>query len=422
MTLKEAVTMVMKHSNGVSTLAFCIMSNSRKSRLLALQLLTTVCQASFDGNEMVLEAMTSLQLAYGESVRFKFMVSMLKTETRNSADFKFAVLVLINTIILRTRDLNQKVRLQCEFKKAGLNISKLEEELFEKTMPGNDGIWKEISKWKERYLNVENIMSESQKMVSQIKVLKNEVKHLHEVNEKLETQKRSLMRAEIKKLDMTEISESYCTEIKSPHQYSVDIIECGHPDNDKILIDVPTLFSSKKNLQAVPKLPHPVTVDNSPQEKYCLSSNYAKSDNTLKVTKNIHPVPIFNYNTSLEKKPTYQFTTPSTQCFDNVNRSSVMTGVNNGSCFKTTGITGTYEYGRNAALSKCIRDSERQSIVSNSSDVRFISKRSFSLYLHSPSSCQDDINVQEELIRPVFKTSFLRDNYENKRFIKSNHH
>ncbi|XP_022244629.1 uncharacterized protein LOC111086361 [Limulus polyphemus] len=246
--LKEAVTMVMKHSNGLSTLAFCITSNCRKSRLLALQLLTTVCQASFDGNERVLEAMTSVKLAYGESVRFKFMMSMLKSGTRNSTDFKCAVLVLINTILLRTHDLDQKVRLQCEFKEAGLNILKLEEELFEKTTPTNDSFWKEISKWKERYVNIQEIMSESQQMASQIKALKNEVEHLHKMNKKLEAQKRSLMHAEIKKLETTEMNESYYKEIKSPHQYPVDIIGSGHPNNDEIIINVPTVFSSKKKL------------------------------------------------------------------------------------------------------------------------------------------------------------------------------
>ena len=60
-------------SSGLFTVAVCVMSNFSKSRVLALQLLTKMCQYP-QGHKQVSDAVSMLRLRFGEPVRFKFLI------------------------------------------------------------------------------------------------------------------------------------------------------------------------------------------------------------------------------------------------------------------------------------------------------------------------------------------------------------
>ncbi|GBM50115.1 hypothetical protein AVEN_10185-1, partial [Araneus ventricosus] len=80
-----AVEKISYHKTGLSTIASCITSSHMKSRIVAIELLTVVCRAPEFGNSRVLEAMTTIRILFGESVRFKFLVSVLNSNITSSS-------------------------------------------------------------------------------------------------------------------------------------------------------------------------------------------------------------------------------------------------------------------------------------------------------------------------------------------------
>ncbi|XP_022258865.1 uncharacterized protein LOC111089904 isoform X2 [Limulus polyphemus] len=96
MTLRshKSIISIAQHHSGLSVLASCIMSTFTKSRVVALEILTKVCEVFPDGYKKTLEAMSSVKLIFGESVRFKFLVSMLMGSGKSAQGFEVRVVHL----------------------------------------------------------------------------------------------------------------------------------------------------------------------------------------------------------------------------------------------------------------------------------------------------------------------------------------
>ncbi|XP_022253796.1 uncharacterized protein LOC106469548, partial [Limulus polyphemus] len=261
--LHKAVISITEHYSGLSILASCIMSNFTKSRVVALEILGKVCDVCPEGYIKILEAMSSVKLIFGESVRFKFLVSMLMGSGKTAQGFERVTLQFLNTLLNRCPRPAERVRLQCELEEAGLNIDILEKKLEMKNTPPNDEVWKETRKWKDNYLDVQATMKENHTISSLNSNLQHEVILLRSAIMNLEEDNMRLMQIEgentktMTKADDSDDSDFITTD-SGRHSFQTED-ENDRPENEEILIDIPTI--------------RPPAGFRSPTEEDCLSED-----------------------------------------------------------------------------------------------------------------------------------------------------
>ncbi|XP_067122038.1 uncharacterized protein [Centruroides vittatus] len=172
------------------------MSNFLRTRIVAIELLTKCCKHHVNGSNKLLEAMSSVKLIFGESVRFKFLVSMLNGGGKNSIVFQRVSLTFINTLLESCCRSADRVRIQCELEEAGFDINCMEDKFHECKVAPNDRLWIEVRKWKEMYLDVQLALREYQtKSRENIKLLQ-EVDNLRDTIKKMEEDKMNLLKTE----------------------------------------------------------------------------------------------------------------------------------------------------------------------------------------------------------------------------------
>ncbi|CAN7941356.1 unnamed protein product, partial [Ixodes hexagonus] len=162
----------------------------------SLQLLAKTCEEHPAGQAMVLEAMSSVRLIFGEPVRFKFLVAMLLGGGKMTAGFEFTVMYFFNILLSNSKNPSEKVRLQSELEEAGLDVAVLEKSLQDKGVPSTDGVWEEIGRWKRNYLDVGTALNEQKRVGSENGKLRTEVELLRRALRKLEEDKMNLLQAE----------------------------------------------------------------------------------------------------------------------------------------------------------------------------------------------------------------------------------
>ncbi|XP_074594922.1 multiple wing hairs isoform X2 [Brevipalpus obovatus] len=207
---QKALNKILAHRNGLLTLASCITSNLTKSRTIALELLTKVCDIEPDGGRKVLEAMSTMRIIFGESVRFKLLIAILNSSSGALVNgFEATVLTFLNILLERSASgPAERVRLQSELEESGLNIKILEKKAKEKSLPPDDPIWSEIRIWNERYIDVSECIKKNKNLIKENSKLKEEVETLQRTSMKLEEDKVSLMHIERELKEKTEDLES----------------------------------------------------------------------------------------------------------------------------------------------------------------------------------------------------------------------
>lgn len=89
--------------------------------------MTKVCNIDPEGDGKVLEAISTMRIIFGESVRFKLLISVLNSANGSSANgFESTVLMFLNSLLAKCPDPAERVRLQCELEEAGLDLVSLE--------------------------------------------------------------------------------------------------------------------------------------------------------------------------------------------------------------------------------------------------------------------------------------------------------
>ncbi|XP_076314650.1 formin-like protein 1 [Tachypleus tridentatus] len=261
----KAIVSITEHYSGLSILASCIMSNFTKSRVVALEILGKVCDVCPESYTKILEAMSSVKLIFGESVRFKFLVSMLMGSGKTAQGFEKVTLQFLNTLLYRCPRPAERIRLQCELEEAGLNVDILEKKLEMKNTPLNDEVWKETRKWKDNYLDVQATIKENHTISSLNSNLRQEVALLRNAVASLEGDKIRLMQIESELKDKCEELEHELNIMKKEREElentktitkadGSDVVttdsgrhsfqtedENDRPENEEILIDVPTI-------------------------------------------------------------------------------------------------------------------------------------------------------------------------------------
>ncbi|XP_053208231.1 probable serine/threonine-protein kinase DDB_G0282963 isoform X2 [Panonychus citri] len=193
----KALVKILSHRNGLLTLASCIVSNLTKSRVIALELLTKVCNIDPEGDGKVLEAISTMRIIFGESVRFKLLISVLNSANGSSANgFESTVLMFLNSLLAKCPDPAERVRLQCELEEAGLDLVSLEKRIKEKSIPPDDQIWSELRTWRDKYINVGELIKSNKMLTRESNKLRDEIDLLQRALTKLEEDKINLMHIE----------------------------------------------------------------------------------------------------------------------------------------------------------------------------------------------------------------------------------
>ncbi|XP_015919904.1 formin-like protein 1 [Parasteatoda tepidariorum] len=258
----EAVIKIADHKTGLATVSSCITSSHVKSRIVALEILTAVCRAPEIGSNRVLEAMTTVRILFGESVRFKFLVSVLNSNLANSSGLETVTLIFLNTLLDQCAKLSDRVRIQSELEEAGFDVDSLEKQLRQKFGNSPHRIWGEIDKWKELHVDLQdvlqkhheniNLRKEVQLLKEALKRLRDERKGIISIHKQLKGQwnnvEQRLQDLALKSRVMATSSSSSDEESGRPappnsRYKTIPSMEPTHHDSelDEILIDIPTI-------------------------------------------------------------------------------------------------------------------------------------------------------------------------------------
>lgn len=115
---------------GLMPLAASATGTSIRSRVLALQLLTTACDKHaanhtspkniYAGHSAVSEALSTLRLHCGEPVRFRLLVGMLNSGG-GTGELQYHGLKFINTFLESAENIQNRLYLQAELFQAGFD-------------------------------------------------------------------------------------------------------------------------------------------------------------------------------------------------------------------------------------------------------------------------------------------------------------
>ncbi|XP_064478490.1 uncharacterized protein LOC135391892 isoform X2 [Ornithodoros turicata] len=266
---QKSLPKIINHSTGLCTIASSIMSSCTKSRKLALELLAKTCDEHPAGHSKVIEAMSSVRLIYGEPVRFKFLVSMLQSGGKMIPGFEWAAMYFFNVLLSNSKGPSERIRLQSELEEAGFDISILEKNLREKSVPSTDSVWDEITRWKRTYLDVGTAINEQKRVGNENGKLKTEVELLRRALKKMEEDKINLMQIErdlkekcedlqqevlsLKKVIEEPKSSSKTSDAEDSDQSDAQATDSGRssfleysteieqPTSDEVIIDIPTI-------------------------------------------------------------------------------------------------------------------------------------------------------------------------------------
>ncbi|KAF8782976.1 uncharacterized protein LOC129963442 isoform X2 [Argiope bruennichi] len=301
-----AVEKISYHKTGLSTIASCITSSHMKSRIVAIELLTVVCRAPEFGNSRVLEAMTTIRILFGESVRFKFLVSVLNSNITSSSGLETVTFVFLNTMLDQCTKLSDRVRIQSELEEAGLDVDALEKQLRQKYGNSTHRIWSEIQKWRELQIDLQDSLQkqhENMKLRKEVQLLRDALKRLRDerkgilnIHKQLKGQWNSMeqrlqdiaLKSRVMSTPSTSSSDEECAGNPSQMQRYTLKPETIQPDIhdselDEILIDIPTIpagsildvHSSGNPGLRIPDTPPPLPPNHPKLSDSGISSNSA---------------------------------------------------------------------------------------------------------------------------------------------------
>ncbi|CAD1470178.1 unnamed protein product, partial [Heterotrigona itama] len=153
----DASRLLVQAQPGLLALAVCLTSSLNRSRVLALQLLTKVCQTP-GGHAVVSEAVSTLRLKYGEGGRFRFLAGALLAP-RAAIALRVAGVSFLNAFLKSAPRTQTRLYIQAEACEAGLEPQVLQEWL--KELDGreedalHDLLHKEVQKWSHNCVDVD---------------------------------------------------------------------------------------------------------------------------------------------------------------------------------------------------------------------------------------------------------------------------
>ncbi|XP_055694526.1 uncharacterized protein LOC129796529 isoform X2 [Lutzomyia longipalpis] len=181
---------------GLLPLAAAATGQGIRSRILALQLLTTSCDrlnSGTMGHCAVSEALATLRLRCGEPVRFRLLVGMLNSGG-GSGELQTVGLNFLNTFLESSDGTQERVYIQAELHQAGLDpVGMIRNQ--GQSSPWLEKLRLEVRRWEDGYIDVEKLQRqarEAEKMRSQVVILERRVQIIQEEKTVLTSMERRL--------------------------------------------------------------------------------------------------------------------------------------------------------------------------------------------------------------------------------------
>ncbi|XP_076292335.1 multiple wing hairs isoform X1 [Lasioglossum baleicum] len=187
----DAPRLLVQAQPGLLALAVCLTSSLNRSRVLALQLLTKVCQAP-GGHAAVSEAVSTLRLKYGEGGRFRFLAGALLAP-RAAIALRVAGVSFLNAFLKSAPRTQTRLYIQAEACEAGLEPQVLQEWL--KELDGreedalNELLHKEVQKWTHNCVDVDALQRRVVRAEETCRILSKKVSTLQAELQQLQVEK-----------------------------------------------------------------------------------------------------------------------------------------------------------------------------------------------------------------------------------------
>ncbi|XP_043478591.1 uncharacterized protein LOC122508961 isoform X2 [Leptopilina heterotoma] len=187
----DAPRLLAQAQPGLLALAVCLTSSLNRSRVLALQLLTKVCQSP-GGHAAVSEAVSTLRLRYAEGGRFRFLAGALLAP-RAAMALRVAGISFLNAFLKSAPRTQTRLYIQTEACEAGLEPQVLQEWL--KEIDGHeedalaDILHKEIQKWSQNCVDVEALQRRVTRSEETCRILSKKITILQGQLQKLQLEK-----------------------------------------------------------------------------------------------------------------------------------------------------------------------------------------------------------------------------------------
>ncbi|XP_031837235.1 multiple wing hairs isoform X2 [Nomia melanderi] len=187
----DAARLLVQAQPGLLALAVCLTSSLNRSRVLALQLLTKVCQAP-GGHAAVSEAVSTLRLKYGEGGRFRFLAGALLAP-RAAIALRVAGVSFLNAFLKSAPRTQTRLYIQAEACEAGLEPQVLQEWL--KELDGreedalNELLHKEVQKWTHNCVDVDALQRRVVRAEETCRILSKKVSALQAELQQLQVEK-----------------------------------------------------------------------------------------------------------------------------------------------------------------------------------------------------------------------------------------
>ncbi|XP_014601284.1 PREDICTED: uncharacterized protein LOC106785387 isoform X2 [Polistes canadensis] len=194
----DAPRLLVQAQPGLLALAVCLTSSLNRSRVLALQLLTKVCQTA-GGHAAVSEAVSTLRLKYGEGGRFRFLAGALLAP-RAAIALRVAGVSFLNAFLKSAPRTQTRLYIQAEACEAGLEPQVLQEWLRESDGREEDTLTdllrKEVQKWAQNCVDVDALQRRVLRAEETCRILSKKVSALQNQLEKLQVEKLNNYNAE----------------------------------------------------------------------------------------------------------------------------------------------------------------------------------------------------------------------------------
>ncbi|XP_066587974.1 uncharacterized protein mwh isoform X2 [Prorops nasuta] len=187
----DASRLLVQAQPGLLALAVCLTSSLNRSRVLALQLLTKVCQTP-GGHAVVSEAVSTLRLRYGEGGRFRFLAGALLA-SRAAIALRVAGVSFLNAFLKSAPRSQTRLYIQAEACEAGLEPRVLEEWLREisghEEDPLTELLHKEVQRWSQNCVDVEMLQRRAARAEDTCRLLSKKISSLQAQLQKLQLEK-----------------------------------------------------------------------------------------------------------------------------------------------------------------------------------------------------------------------------------------
>ncbi|KAK2575133.1 hypothetical protein KPH14_008851 [Odynerus spinipes] len=187
----DAARLLVQAQPGLLALAVCLTSSLNRSRVLALQLLTKVCQTA-GGHAAVSEAVSTLRLKYGEGGRFRFLAGALLAP-RAAIALRVAGVSFLNAFLKSAPRTQTRLYIQAEACEAGLEPQVLHEWLRESDGREEDALTdllrKEVQRWAQNCVDVDALQRRVLRAEETCRILSKKVSVLQNQLEKLQVEK-----------------------------------------------------------------------------------------------------------------------------------------------------------------------------------------------------------------------------------------